>query len=124
MSIGSESALARLLAPVIATGLLVLPASSSGSRGQDPATKADAQDPELAKLVADELRQDELALRRGAVRKAVRSLEEILGEDEGNAGARLLLARARLDAADYPRALEEATRALAGAGADRGLARA
>ena len=74
---------------------------------QDP-----AGDGETERLVEEELRQDELMLRRGEVRKAMRSLEEILEEDAANARARLLLGRGKVDRADYEEALAELTRAL------------
>jgi tetratricopeptide (TPR) repeat protein len=82
---------------------------------------APSQDPESAALIAEELRQDALAIRRGQVRKAISSLEEILAEDAGNAEARLLLAEARWEKGDPSAALADAQRARADSGTDPDL---
>ncbi|MFN0008864.1 MAG: tetratricopeptide repeat protein [Planctomycetota bacterium] len=90
--------------------------------------RAVVQDPPVdesgTRLIEEELLQNALMLRRGEVRKAMRSLEEILAEDPSNARARLMLARGRLDRAEYTRALSDATAALADAASDADLARA
>lgn len=97
---------------------------------QDPTGDAHpAGDDEVARLIAEELRQDALMLRRGEVGQAILSLEEILAEHPSTTAARLLLARGRFDRAEYTQALSEATRALADAvadpeAADPGLVRA
>jgi len=104
---------------VLAAFLLAALAVPIRAAAQDP-----TDDESSSGLIEEELRQDELMLRRGEVRKAIRSLEEILAEDPSNARARLLLARGRLDRAEYAQALSEAARALTDAAADAGLARA
>jgi len=77
---------------------------------QDP-----APDPETEAMRAEELRQIGVMIRRGQSRKAVRDLEDLLEESPGDAEARLLLARAKLEQAAVPAALAEAEHALADA---------
>jgi tetratricopeptide (TPR) repeat protein len=73
------------------------------------------QDPEVARAIAEELRQDAVMIRRGQARQAARSLEEMLAETPGDAEARRLLAEARFELAAYPAALAEGEKALAAA---------
>jgi tetratricopeptide (TPR) repeat protein len=101
-------------------GSTPLHADLHAGMAQDPPPtprKAKSQDgasgDDEARWIAEEIRQDDRMLRRGEVRKALRSLQEILEGDPGNAEARLLLARALLDRAEYHAALTEAERALA-----------
>lgn len=120
----------RILAPLSTVLLLWAAASPAvhGSSFQDPRPKPESKprssaegreskvaDPEDLRLLAEELRQDALMIRRGEARKAVRSLEEILGEKPENAEARLLLAEARFEEAEFVSALAEAERALVSA---------
>ena len=88
---------------------------------QDPIQVGGKPDPETAELIAEELRQTALQVRRGQARKAIATLEEILAEDERNAEARTLLAEALWEKGDPAAALSEATRALADAGPDGDL---
>lgn len=97
--------------------LLVLLWPPGALRAQDPAPRenehrATPPDPELQTLLEDERREADLARRRGAVQKAVRTLEELLDEDAQDAASRTLLARCYLDQADYPRAEAAARRAF------------
>ena len=110
---------------VLAAAAILAASARAGTLRQDPA----GADAEEARLIGEELRQDALMIRRGEVRKALRSLEEILAEHPASIEARLLLARARFDRAEYAQALSEASRALTDAladpeAADPGLVRA
>ncbi len=100
------------LTSLATTGSLALPPSTAL---QDKAHARPAEDAETAALIAEEMRQDALAIRRGQARKAIQSLEEILGDDPANAAARILLAEARYERGDPAAALAEAERALAAA---------
>jgi tetratricopeptide (TPR) repeat protein len=87
--------------------LLVLPLGAGQDRG-----KAKSEDPEEARLLAEEIQDDAVLIRRGQARKASKSLEEILAERPADARARALLAEAKLELALYPAALAEAGKAL------------
>jgi tetratricopeptide (TPR) repeat protein len=89
--------------PAAVVGALILSSAAPG------------QDPEDARVVAEEIQQDALMIRRGQARKAVRSLEEILAEKPDEPAARLLLAEGHFELAAYSAALTDAEKALASA---------
>ena len=93
---------------------LVLLGPAPGPRtAQDPKKAHDPKtaDAESADLIAEELRQDALQIRRGQARKAIASLEEILDEDAGNVRARILLSEALWEKGEPLRSLAAAEKA-------------
>lgn len=88
-----------------------------------PAQDPKAPDAEAAALIAEELRQDALEIRRGQARKAIGSLEEILAEDAGNVRARILLSEALWEKGDPLPALSAAEKATSDAAAAPDLRR-
>ncbi|HEV8113960.1 MAG TPA: tetratricopeptide repeat protein [Planctomycetota bacterium] len=83
--------------------------------GRPAPAVAQGESTEEARLVAEEIHQDAVLIRRGQARKAIRSLESVLGDTPADPEARLLLAEARFELCAYAPALADAQRALADA---------
>ena len=71
-----------------------------------------SQDEDLDELLALERADADRLRRRGEARRAISQLSRMLKEEETDAAARVLRARARFDLADYKRARDDAETAL------------
>lgn len=70
------------------------------------------EDEELEALLAMERTEADRLRRRGSIKKAISQLTELIDDEPGDAASRAIRARARLDLAQYERALRDAERAL------------